>query len=270
MNIFKEMLLSIYSYKSYSEFLKNRPSKVFLFGIVLMLFYFLFYMPLPFAFSQLMDQTYAEAVEENIPDFELKNGYLWMEEPFEYEDGAMYVCIDTDPDYLFYNADEIGEYLYDYSQVILMDSEKLIQKNNGMIRELYFSDLGIELSKQTLLDLAPFIYLMIGIVSVISYVFMTAVFFFGVLFVALIGMIVASCMNYKLTFGELYLLGIYARTLPLIIKTIVRFLSFNIPFFFIINFGISILIIGCAIHHMKEKQLKAPLEFNSTDTNYWI
>ena len=49
MNIFKEMALSIYSYKTYKEFLKNKKSKVFLFGIVLMLIYFAVTMLIPFA-----------------------------------------------------------------------------------------------------------------------------------------------------------------------------------------------------------------------------
>lgn len=48
MNIFKEMGLAVYSFKSYKEFLNNRKSKVFLFGVVLMLFYFLLTMVVPF------------------------------------------------------------------------------------------------------------------------------------------------------------------------------------------------------------------------------
>lgn len=269
MNIFKELILSIYSYKSYGEFLKNKKSKVFLFAIVLMFFYFLFYMPVPFAFNMITAGTFAEQIEDALPEFELKDGYLWMEEPYEYDDGREYICIDTDPEYVFYNADEIGEYLYGYTRAILMDSEKMILKSNGVIRELYFTDLELELNKQSLINLAPFIYLIVGITMVLSYLWMTALFFFGVLFVALIGMIVASCMNYQLTFGQSYLLGIYARTLPLIIKSVVNLLPFGIPFFFVINFGISVLIIGCAIRRMKESMLRKPLEFNTPDNNDW-
>ncbi|MCH5344337.1 MAG: DUF1189 family protein, partial [Acetatifactor sp.] len=79
-------------------------------------------------------------------------------------------------------------------------------------------------------------------------------FFFGVLFVALMGMIVASCMNYKLTFGQLYLLGIYSRTLPLLIKALISFLPFHIPFFWVINFGLSLFIMIMAIKKMKEQE----------------
>ncbi len=48
MNIFREMSLSVYSFKSYKEFLNNRKSKVFLFAIVVMLIYFVLTIIVPF------------------------------------------------------------------------------------------------------------------------------------------------------------------------------------------------------------------------------
>ena len=47
MNVFKEMLLSIYDYGSYSQFLKNRKGKVFGFGVLLLTIYFVLTMILP-------------------------------------------------------------------------------------------------------------------------------------------------------------------------------------------------------------------------------
>ncbi len=184
----------------------------------------------------------------------------------EYEEGGRYIYIDTDPQYFFYDANEMKEYLYDYSQVILMDSEKMIVKDDGQVQGIYFSDLDWEFNKDDLLGFVPFAYVFIIIGMLAAYIWMTAWFFFGVLFVALLGMIAASCMKYQLTFGQLYLLGIYSRTLPLLIKAVVSFLSFDIPFFFIINFGISLFIIILAMQKMKEQNLQKPLEFRS-DSN---
>lgn len=263
MNIFKEMVLSVCSFKSYKEFLKNKKSKVFGFGIVLMLIYFAFTEAIPFAINIIGAGSLTKEIRENMPDFELKDGFLQVADVIEQEIGDTYVYIDTDPEYVFYNAGEIQEYLYAYSKAILMDSEKVIVKNNGRIQEAYFSDLNFNLNKEILLGLVPFFYAIMILVFVFIYIWMTAFFFFGVLFVALIGMIVASCMKYRLTFGQLYLLGIYSRTLPLIIKAAVSFLPFNIPFFFIINFGLSLFIIGAAIQKMKEQDLKEPLTFTS-------
>ncbi len=86
----------------------------------------------------------------------------------------------------------------------------------------------------------------------IAFVWMTAWFFAGVLVIALISMIVASCMKVKISFGKLYILGIYSRTLPLIIKAAVSILPFGIPFFYVINIGLSVLIIGLALQSIKQ------------------
>ena len=270
MNIFKEMALSVYSYKSYKDFLQNKKSKVFGFGVMLMLIYFAVTMVIPPLVRNIGSGSLAEQIEKNIPDFELKDGYLWVDDVIEYEGGGTYIYIDTDPDYYFYDADEMKQYLYDYSDVILMDSEKIIIKNDGQVQGLYFSDIDFDLNKDTILNLVPFVYVIAAVVYIFMYIWMTALFFFGVLVVALLGMIVASCMKYQLTFGQLYLLGIYSRTLPLIIKAVHSLLPFNIPFFFVINFGVSLLIIGCAIQKMKERNLQKPLEFTSkTENDPW-
>lgn len=256
MNIFKEMVLSIYSYESYKEFLKNKKSKVFGFGVMLMLIYFLITTGIPFAKFQIETGGIASILERNVPDFELNDGKLWMKEQFEYEDSDTYICVNTKSDYVFYDSYDLESHFYGYSQAILIDSEKMIVKINGQINGFYFSDVDFDFSKEELVGWVPYIYAIIGATMLFAFIWMTAFFFFGVLLVALLGMIVASCMNYpQLTFGRLYLLGIYSRTLPLMIKAALSFLPIKLPsiFTFIINFGLSLFIIGCAIQKMKRQ-----------------
>ena len=264
MNIFKEMALSIYSFGSYENFLKNRKGKVFGFGLVLMLFYFTITMILPTVTKMGTPSSMAHSIRENVPEFELRNGTLWVEDSIEIDQAGTYICIDTDPSYVFYDADEMEQYLYRYNTAILMDSEKIIMKSNGQVVGAYYSDMDLELDREDLVEMIPWVYVGYIVFMIIAYIWMTALFFFGVLFVALIGMIVKSCMNYELTFGQLYLLGIYSRTLPLIIKAAVSFLPVGIPFFWVINFGLSMFILIMAIQKMKEKKLDKPMEFTST------
>jgi len=267
MNIFKEMALSIYSFKSYKEFLNNRKSKVFGFGVVVMLIYFLLTIIIPFL--RLNGSGLGAAIRESVPDFELKNGVLWVEEMVQIDDGDTCIWIDTNPDEVFYDASEMEAYYADYTNVILMDSEKIIIKNSGAAMQQYsFDELGIDFSKEDLEALVPSMYAIIVVVMVIMYVVMTMLFFFGVLFVALIGMIVASCMKYQLTFGQLYLLGIYSRVLPLLIKACVSWLPFTIPYFWIINFGISIVILGVVIKGMREDLLQQQMNQGNQGNHY--
>ena len=261
------MALSIYSFKSYKEFLNNRKSKVFGFGVVVMLIYFLLTIIIPFL--RLNGSGLGAAIRESVPDFELKNGVLWVEEMWQIDDGDTCIWIDTNPDEVFYDASEMEAYYAGYTNVILMDSEKIIIKNSGAAMQQYsFDELGIDFSKEDLEALVPSMYAIIVVVMVIMYVVMTMLFFFGVLFVALIGMIVASCMKYQLTFGQLYLLGIYSRVLPLLIKACVSWLPFTIPYFWIINFGISIVILGVVIKGMREDLLQQQMNQGNQGNHY--
>ena len=252
MNVFKELILSVYKYESYRDFLKNKRRKAFLAGIVLMVIYFSLTMIFPFIRFQVHTGGFARIIEDFIPDFDLSGGKLWVERPIEYESGGIYLNINTYPDNSFYDVDEIGEYISDYYQVLLVDSEKVITKNQGEILGEYFSDLNIEFNRDRLQQLVPQAYLIAAAFMVLAFIFMTTMFFFGVLIVALLGMIVASVMNYRLTFGQLYQMGIYTRTLPLMTKALLSFLPFPMPMFEIINFGLSVLYIVFAIRKMKE------------------
>ena len=267
MNVFKEMVLSIYSYGSYSQFLKNKKGKVFGFGLLLMLIYVLAVYIIPATINMASPNGFIQSFEETVPDFELKNGTLWVEEEIEIDQGRTYIWIDTNPIYVFYDADEMAEYLRGYPQAILMDSEKMIVKNNGEVLQMYYDELGWEFSRDKLADLLPMLYVMYYIMMIFGYIWMTALFFFGVLFVALLGMIVASAMKFQITYGQLYVLGIYSRTLPLLIKTLVSYLPFSIPYFWIFNFGLSLLIIMLAIRKMQEQSPQNPIGFTPPGSN---
>lgn len=264
MNIFKEMVLSVYSFGSYKQFLQNKKGKVFGFGVMLMVIYFAVTLLIPSLIAVFSPNGAVHSVMENVPDFELKNGILWVDDVIEIDDSGMYIYIDTDPEYVFYDADEMAPYLYEYTSAFLMDSEKMIIKGNGQVQGLYFSDLDTDLSKDDLMGLMPLFYVWFVIGMFFVYIWVTALFFFGVLFVALFGMLVASSLKCKLTFGQLYLLGVYSRTLPLIIKAVVHFLPFSIPHFWVINFGLSVLILFLAIRKMKEEQ--QPQQFMGYNT----
>lgn len=254
MNIFKEMGLSIYSYGSYSQFLKNKKGKVFGFGVLLVTIYYLAVYLIPAMINMVSPYGLVQGLRENVPDFELKDGTLWVEEVVEIDQGRTYILIDTDPYYVFYGADEMEEYLHGYPQFLLMDSEKMIVKSNGEVDELYFSDLDLDFNREDLAAFIPWLYVIYFVIMFFAYFWIVGLFFFGVLFVALIGMIAASAMKCPLTFGQLYLLGIYSRTLPLLIKAIVSFLPFHIPMFWVINFGLSVIIIVMAMRKMKEQE----------------
>ena len=263
MNILKEMILSIYSIESYKQFLQNKKSKVFAFGVTFMAFYFLITLLIPSLVSILSPTGGIHRLVDSIPDFELSDGVLWVDGVYEYDERDIYVLVDTDPDYVFYDFDEMEPYFRDYTSVILMDSEKMFVKSDGQVQGMYFSDLGkgFEISKKDLSGFAPWVYVFYVMFMIFAYIWMTALYFFGVLFVALIGLVTASVMRCRLTFGQLYLLGVYTRTLPLIIKAVLSFLPIHIPYF-VVNFAISASILITVIIHIN-KQSQQPMGYDT-------
>lgn len=261
MNIFKEMALSIYSYESYSKFLKNKKGKIFGFGVLLVTLYFFITWVIPAMIHPVSFSALADSLDEAMPYFTLQDGKLWVDGIYEDDDGDNYIYINTTDGYTIDDISDLGRSFQGYTSVIVADSEKMIQKNNGRWETTYFSELseiGFNIDKYDVISFLPWLNVIIVAFYVIVYFFSVAMFFFGVLFVALFGMIIASCMKYRLSFGQLYIMGIYSRTCPLILKAIVSFLPFNIPFFWVINFAISLFIIGMAIMQMKDQSPMNP------------
>ena len=267
MNVFSELVHSVYDLKSYRLFLKDKKGKTFLFGFLLVLLYFLVTVILPFVQFQVSTGGIMNIAEELVPDFTIADGRLDMERQFEFAEGDTYIFVDTKNEEMA--EEKILENLREYSSVMILDSRNAIIKSKGQVQTLYFSDLGdLDMSKSDLIEMVrPFVTMAIVLILVLSFVFMEVFFFFGVLFVALFGMIVASCMQCQLTFGQLYKLGIYTRTTPLIIKAVMSFLPFGIPFYTVISIGISLLYLSGGIRHIKTPPLTGgPLVFSSDHT----
>ncbi len=250
MNVLKEMTLSVYSYESYGEFLKNRKGKVFGFGVLLMFLYFLIVLALPMMINLGTPNALAERIRETVPDFAIEDGRLWAENVAELDLDTVYVYINTNPDYSIEDIEELRQSLTGYTSAIIADSEKMLVKSNGQEQIAYWSQMGLEgFDREDLMGIIPMLYVVIAIVLVLCFLGMTALFFFGVLFVALLGMIAVG-KDSRFTFGQLYQLGVYSRTLPLIIKAVVSFLPFHVPFFWVINFGLSLFILYMAVRKM--------------------
>lgn len=205
MNVFSELVHSIYDCKSYKAFLDDKKRKTFLFGFLLVLVYFLITIIVPFARFQISTGGVVRLVDEVVPDFAIADGRLSVEGQFEFEEGDTYVYVNTEESGIAEDAeDEIFDNLYRYGTVIIADSQSMIVKSNGQVETLMISDLDLEITKDELIQMfRPFVTIMIVVILVIIFLFMEATFFFGVIFVALLGMIVASCMQAKLTFGEI-------------------------------------------------------------------
>lgn len=265
MNVFAEMVYSVTSPRRYPEFFRDKKFKTFGFGFLLVLIYFLITIIVPLGRFQVETGGVVEMVNTMVPRFTIKDREVHVSEPIEYSDGDIYIYVDTEHGEI--DREKLRLALRNYDQALVLDSSQAVVKNNGQTRFIAYEELDPDLvmTKESLLvSLSSMVNMIIGVGLVVIFVGMELLFFFGVLFVALLGMIVASCMQYHLTFGQLYKLGIYTRTLPVLIKAALSFLPFGVPFYTVISIMISLLYLSAAIRHMKAPGLtNGPLSFTS-------
>lgn len=274
MNVLKELLHSVYKLDSYPVFMQDRKRKTFLFGVLLVFLYFMATVFIPVMKYPVTPGRFTKLLEEVVPDFTLRDQTLTVDKEVEYREPDLYIYVNTADTCV--DASSLQQVLHAYTRVLVMDSEKIVIKNRGEVQMYTYSDLDPDLSfsKEQLLAMvkqySPLIFAGLLGLLVVIFVFMNFGFFFGVLFVALLGMIVASCMHQNMTFGQLYKLGVYTRTTPLLIKALVSFLPVGVPFYFLISMGISLAYMAGAMRKMQElPPLQGPLVFSSEQQDHF-
>lgn len=266
MNLFQEMFYAIAGVKHYPDFLKNKKGKVFLYVAVIVLIYSAIVHLRTIPSTMDVVSEVREAVM-SFPDFELKSGKLQMEDSFYYDADKTLIMMESEySSYIReYSASDWHEMLYDYDFVIIMDETTILIKNNGELNIYDYPD-DLRISKNWVYEKIDYIYVFIAIYIVFSYLFSSAGYFLAALFVALAGMIICSFMHQKLTFGQIYLLSLYAKTLPLFVKGLLKLINFSFFAFSVIAFAIACLYVGFAIHHMdlldeEKKRVDGPVIF---------
>lgn len=266
MNVFSEIFFSIAGVKRYPEFLKNKIGKVVLYVIIVVLIY------LAVANIRTMPNTMnvvseLQEVVMNFPDFHLESGKLQMEESFFYDEDNILIVMESENGSYIKRTSESDwrKTLNDYDSVFVLDETTALLKNNGQINIYDYPD-DLQISRDWVYDKIDYIYVIVAIFIMFSYIFSLMEYFLTALFVALVGMIICSFSNQKLTFGQLYLLSLYAKTLPLFIKGLLRLINYSFFAFFIVSFAIACVYLGFAIHRMdmleeENKRVDGPISF---------
>lgn len=237
-NFLKKVHKSITDFEFYPLFLKESLGRAFL---------YLFMISLVFGIIGLSKVAYelneginfaVNYVKNDMPYFRFQNGKLNVEGdmPIIIEDGPEgIVVIDT--------TGKTNESILDkYERGIFINKHKLINKNNPVEkREIEFKQLhGVSFTKNSVIRLLPKLKLVNLIVIIGGIIFIFIGKIFSTLFVSLLGLIINSITKANLEYKDIYKLGIYSITLPTIIKVVANLLNYNIPFFFIIYYGIVI------------------------------
>lgn len=169
-----------------------------------------------------------QSMEENIPEFSLKNGELTIAgDDIILDQGRL----------LIYITDEKNSFTYDdvkelsdkgYTQILLIGKKNLAIMQNGKYQQVAFRDFakGFSIDKDWAInELVPIIWVCVCVGFVFYFIGSALWYFLCAAAYLLIGLIICSVMNKTVPAGTLYRTAIYAK----VIMFMVTFLFKLIP-----------------------------------------
>lgn len=197
-------------------------------------------------------------LREDIPEFDLTDGLLYVSERIEDINNNSYVLVDTDI-YEFTTAD-IDE---SYDQVILISQTNLIiYRPYGRIQAVRFNNLeGLHLDNSIIGNILPFIYLIVALGIIISYIFKVIIYCISALFYSLAGLIVSAASRANLTYSTIFKTAIYSKVPVCLLFTILDLTPITVAG--LTRTGVSLLItclyvvFGIISHTSKEAYTEA-------------
>lgn len=164
-------------------------------------------------------------LREELPDFELSNGELYVSERIEETSAGTYILIDTDV--ASFDESDIDK---SYIQAVLISRSNMLVCQYRSIRETRFSDLGgFHLDNGIIDSLIPFFAVIMIIVAIFAYLFSVAWYFISALLISFVGIIVNSARHVNLTYFTIFKTAIYAKVSICILFTLTDLLPLSIP-----------------------------------------
>lgn len=178
-----------------------------------------------------------EEVASALPDFEIKNGRMYLDEDFWYDEDGLFVYMTENIDGFNYEdaADLAAE---GYDNILLVGRNRLSLMQNTEYQQLDFRDFGstLEISRSWIVTkLVPFMLAAVAIAYVFFFVGRVLWYFFCAMIYMLIGMAIAAIVRKHIETGELLRIAVYAKVLFFVIATVISlmpFVNFAFPLWF--------------------------------------
>lgn len=253
---FSRLYYSITSFDKYRCFLGQSTGKAVVYLLLLSLFLgAAISIQFGIEFNRIIDGVITD-ISDKIPDFELANGKLDVkgQMPIIIGNSDYPLIIDTSP-----NADE--RILDQYDTAVLLTRDKMIQKNYTRRSVTDLGQLqGIVMNRQSIENALPMMKPIGNIVIVFIGIFFVCGKFISALIVYLVGMMVNSAKNTRLTYGNIFKISVYSMTLPLILGTALDIAVPMLPYKWLLFYAIAFTYVIFAMNSIKKW-------FDSSDFN---
>ncbi|MCM1569315.1 MAG: DUF1189 domain-containing protein [Roseburia sp.] len=254
MNIFQQGIASVAGVKGYSQLNKQKGGKTVLYVLLLTFLYAFCFMGIDEIKLLTIPGGFHYMIDRIVPEFELKDGVLSVSEVIDWEEGGTLLSIDTEEAYLSqYTTDDFYYLLKDYNAVILVDSHTIVAKSRGEVQMVSFAQLGLTCNKAMLHGWVVYVYM--GMVFLFLCVWMGTIgtFLFGTLCVTLAGMIMNALLPGKLTFGQIFKLSVYSRTLTVLLKAILAIPGWVFGGYALVSVLVSVVYLVLAMKYISDE-----------------
>lgn len=166
---------------------------------------------------------------EGIPTFSLENGELTVDKQLDIEKAGARIVIDTTVEaYTQEDAEKAASEMKDSLPIVYM-----ISKTNVVCNQAYMpmnlSDMGeITFNNQMLYQIAP-VYLIIF--CILAFFYNVVAYLVSALFFALFGALMSKALNLKLKFGQIYLIALYAKSVEILLESVLQVVGFSILYY---------------------------------------
>lgn len=254
MNIFKQLVLSLYSPKSIASWRTQGIGKTILFVFFLTLISVLpTIIHLGTAITNGVEMT-KDTVSGEIPNFTIENGEL-------HSDEMKLVTIEKkDFTIIFDPTGELQPNNLDNSlnSIALLKNDFAIT-TAGTIEQMSYSMLTeLEITKD---DVVTFINsadsmltVILPIIFIAIYLFSSAMKFIGISVLALIGTLINSSNSERLKYRYLWRIATYSITLPTIFFMVMDIFQTAVPFGFVLNWFVCILVLILALKEIPQSK----------------
>ncbi len=248
-SFFKKLYYSFTKFDKYPRMIKEGTGRAF---IYLLLFSLIFGSISGIITATKLNNginTFISKVETELPDFTLSNGVLHVE-------GKMPIILNEENEDLFI-IDTSGVTTPDIlvnepAGILVLKDEVIVKQNAFQIQTYRFSDIGLDLNKDVVLQWLPILKWLGVIVGALVLIFFMIGKLFSALILSLIGLIISAVRSLRLTFGNLYSIAIYSLTLPVILHILLAIFDINLRWY--LYYGIAIIIAILAINNIKKAE----------------
>lgn len=261
MGFFQKFKNALYNAEAYAVFLKQGLGKAILYMFILSLILGgIISIKTAYSFNKGINEVINQS-EGEIPSFRIQDGRLSVDAkmPITYKSDDMLFIVDTEHD-----IDDAA--LEEYNQGVVISATKMYsKKSTGQVEMLQFANCNnLEV---TATDIQEFIVGMKGIGVVVIIIFGILFSFIGKLLSIFIvmgigGIIVGALVHHKTSYETSCLLGVYALTVPMLLKFIVSFIGVTIPYFFVVYYGIALVYVGRAIIAIRNQNMTSENTMN--------